>query len=41
MPYRGRTSPVLRATLRPILDDPGYRFRTRADRIVERRVRAV
>ena len=31
MPYRGLTSPILRASLRPILDDPGYRFRTRAE----------
>lgn len=30
MPYRGLTSPVLRATLRPILSHPAYALETRA-----------
>lgn len=29
MPYWGLTSPVLRATVRPILDEPAYRIETR------------
>ena len=31
LPYRGLTSPVLRAPLRPILDGSRFRFRTRAE----------
>lgn len=31
MPYWGLTSPVLRATVRPILDEPAYRIETRRE----------
>lgn len=31
MPYWGLTSPVLRATVRPILDEPAYRIETRQE----------
>jgi len=31
MPYRGLTRPVLRATVRPILDEPAYRIETRQE----------
>jgi 3-methyladenine DNA glycosylase AlkD len=31
MPYRGLTSPALKATLRPILDDPAHRITERAE----------